>query len=86
MTERARERMIENQEKIDALENERELELGTSLRERESEIHVQEIWFHSISCCRGSQNNDWSDYERIDNAWSLLPKELGMVLGLLDAK
>ena len=28
--------MIENQEKIDALENEREeLELGTSLRERE---------------------------------------------------
>ena len=36
MTERARERLIENQEKIDALENEREeLEVGTSLRERE---------------------------------------------------
>ena len=61
--------MVENQEKIDALENEREeLELGTSLRERESEIRVQEIRFHSISCCRGSQNNDWSDCERIDKA------------------
>ena len=36
MTERARERRIENQEKIDAPENEREeLEVGTSLRERE---------------------------------------------------
>ena len=49
-------------------------------------MHVQEIQFHSIGCCRGSQNNDWSNCERIDKAWSLLPKELGMVLGLLEVK
>ena len=63
--ERARERIIEYRERIDALENEREeLEEGTSLKE--SEKYFQEIWFHSLSCCSRSRNNDWSDCERID--------------------
>ena len=37
----------------------RELEEGTSLREIEK--HIQEIRFHSLSCCPGSRNNDCSD-------------------------
>ena len=57
---RARERISKNQEQIDALENERkELEEGTSPRERERGKHIQEIRFHGLSCCLDSQNNDW---------------------------
>ena len=57
---RARERISKNQEQIDVLENERkELEEGTSPRERERRKHIQEIRFHGLSCCLDSQNNDW---------------------------
>ena len=33
---------------------------------RKSEKRIQEIQFHSLSCCPGSRTNNWSDCERID--------------------
>ena len=56
-TIRERERITENQERINVLESKRELEEGTSLRERVRNI-FKKYCFYGFSCCLSSWNNN----------------------------
>ena len=57
---RARERITEKREQIDALENERE-ELEESASPRESQGHLQKVWIHSGTRPFGSWYSHRSD-------------------------
>ena len=58
--DRVRERIADNQEQIDALENERG-ELEETPTQRKTEEHLQKVWFHGHRGSPGSGNDDRGD-------------------------